>query len=153
MSVNPTSERAKGYGNNVINFVGEFFLDVHYCCGNVSHKFLVVNANHVSLLGRGLCKKLSIKFVFPNVEDNAVNTVSEELFLKYKDYIANDFKSSVKDRVHLELKYDVEPKFCKARAVPIRYRCKVKAELSRLESEGIISRVFQSKWSCPLLMF
>lgn len=93
----PTIKKAKGYGNNVINFKGEASLRVTYGKKSVLHNFLVVNDSHVSLLGRDLCLKLGIKMLFPNV--NALSISNVDIFTKFKDYLFNNFQSSVKETV------------------------------------------------------
>ena len=50
----------------------------------MNHRFLVVNNNHVNILGRDLCTKLNLKFAFVN----NVNSLSKlNIFDKYKNII------------------------------------------------------------------
>ena len=146
-TIKPTLKKAKGYGNNVIKFKGEVNLKIKYAKNYVTHDFLVVDNCHVSLLGRDLCSKLNIKMLFPDV--NVINNMHDNIFSKYKDYLSEDFQSSVNDSVSFKIDSNAVPVYCKARPVPFRYKELVKKELERLESIGVISKVYQSEWACP----
>ena len=51
----------------------------------------------------------------------------------------------------LFLKDDARPVFCKARSIPHSFQEKVRAELDRLEEDGIISKVESSEWATPIV--
>ena len=51
------------YSNSPIKFMGETNLNLECNKINVSHTFLSVDSNSVSLLGRELCSKLNIEIV------------------------------------------------------------------------------------------
>jgi len=146
-----TTKRAKGYGNSVIKFVGETTLDVKFNNKRVTHTFLIVDSQQVSLLGRDLCKKLNIKIAFPAKQGNfAVNSViGNDVLSKYSNYLSDNFQSNVNHKVSLDINPETRPIFCKARSVPLKYKELVKAELGRLEKLGIISKSFRSDWACP----
>ena len=61
IQINPTTKWAIGYSNSPIKFKGQTNLYVE--CNNikVSHTFLIVDSNSVSLLARDLCSKLNIE--------------------------------------------------------------------------------------------
>lgn len=148
ITLKPTYKRAKGYSNNEIEFQGEVDVSIHYCGVTVSHTLLVVNECCTSLLGRDLCKKLHIKISLPSSEQCNVSCVNN-IFTKYKHFLSNEFQSNVSEKVSLKLRPNSDPIFCKSRPVPFRLRQRVKSELDRLESSGIISKVFSSQWACP----
>ncbi|XP_040195388.1 uncharacterized protein K02A2.6-like, partial [Rana temporaria] len=50
-----------------------------------------------------------------------------------------------------KLKPNAQPKFFKARTVPFALRAGVEAELSRLEEQGVISKVEHSEWASPVV--
>ena len=54
-------------------------------------------------------------------------------------------------KAKLNLKPDSPPKFCKARQVPYTLRPKVKAELTKLQNDNILTRVDWSEWATPVV--
>ena len=63
IQINPTTKRAIDYSNSPIEFKGETNLNVECNNMNVSHTFLIVDSNSVSLLGRDLCSKLNVEII------------------------------------------------------------------------------------------
>lgn len=150
VNITPTNKRAKGYGDHTIKFVGEVSLRLVHNSVNVSHIFLVVDHNHVSLLGRDVCDKLDLRVAVPD-KVNKVNEVSSNVLCKYKDFLSPEYKSNVQVEISLPIDSNKRPIFCKARSAPLKFRELVKTELSRLECNGVITRVFRSKWACPIV--
>ena len=143
--------RAKSYSNDEISFLGEVTLNVQSENSDqfIEHTFMVVE-NRVSLMGRDLCKKINISMSVPNsFECHNIIHVPSNILKKHQHYLSNNFKSCVKQEVILDINPDKTPIFCKARAVPFRYRKLVQDELERLESTNIIKKVFKSEWACP----
>ena len=60
VQINPTTKRAIGYSKTPIKFKCETNLNIECNNINVSHTFLIVDSNSVSLLGRDLRSKLNI---------------------------------------------------------------------------------------------
>lgn len=147
VNILPTQKRAKGYSNNVIKFRGEVELCISFKGFEIIHKFLIVNRDSISLLGRDLCRKLNIQFMIPSGE--SINNVKSNILSRYEKYLSDDFKSSVQDKISFDISSDTVPIFCKARTVPVRYKELVRVELKRLLDSGIIRKVFNSKWACP----
>ena len=54
-------------------------------------------------------------------------------------------------KVTLQVNSSVQPKFCKARPVPLALHKKVAAELDRLETSGVIEKVPFSEWAAPVV--
>ena len=75
----------------------------------------------------------------------------EALLDKYADIFGEDRGKLRTGKGHLQLRDDAVPKFCKARPLPYALRSKVAEELSRLESDGIISPVSWSDWATPIV--
>ena len=137
--------QAKAYDSAEIKFLGEVMLNFRYKKHNFQHKFLVVDNDNVCLLGRDLCQKLNIKLSLPSKNIFSVKNVLH----KYDDYLSDKFSSCVQKKVKFNIKEGVQPVFCKARTVPLRYRKLVSEELSRLEKAGIVSKVLTSEWGSP----
>lgn len=140
-----TSTKAKGYGDSLIEFLGEAELNIMYNKSVTKHKFLIVDSDRVSLLGRDLCNKLNLQFAVPC----DINNIQQDVLSKHEYFLSDNFKSCVSEAVTLEINSKSKPIFCKARSVPLRFRELVKTELSRLEENGIITKVFNAKWASP----
>lgn len=149
VKISPTRKKAKGYGDGIVNFLGKVCLTFKFKNKSFPHTFLVVEKNHISLLGRDLFNKLGAQIVFPDSDDISVNHIDNNILHKYKNFLSDDFKSNVKTKVKLRVDPDKQPIFCKSRPTPLRYRTLVKEELDRLASCGIATKVFRSEWACP----
>ena len=143
----PTLKKAKSYGNTPIKFLGECKLNVNFNGKTVNHKFLVVNENCTSLLGRDLCEKLNFDISIPSCYK--IYPIKEDILKKYSYYMSDKFKSKVLEKASLYVNEDATPIYCKARPVPVKMRNMVLQELNRLENEGTISKVKESAWSSP----
>ena len=63
---------------------------------------------------------------------------------EFTDYFSPNFESNVTSKVHLNTSYEAL-----ARTVPIQMRSKIKSELDRLSSLGIITKIYDSEWASP----
>ena len=140
--------RAKGYSNNSIKFLGEARLKFEFFGKKIRHKFLIVDNNNASLLGRDICSQLKFELAIAN-DSSKVFSVKNDVLKKYEKYLSDDFVSSVKKTVKLPIKPNSKPIFCKARPVPLRLKGKVCEELSRLERAGTITKVISSEFASP----
>ncbi|XP_064486121.1 uncharacterized protein K02A2.6-like [Ornithodoros turicata] len=78
---------------------------------------------------------------------NKLNQVLETYKVVFEDSIGK--LKGIK--ATLNLKENVQPKFLRARQVPYALKEKVFAELDRLESEGILTKVNVSEWATPIV--
>ncbi|XP_041347276.1 uncharacterized protein K02A2.6-like [Gigantopelta aegis] len=75
----------------------------------------------------------------------------DRLVEKYKSVFQSD-RGTLKDiKATLNLKADVQPKFMKARSVPYSIKPKVEAEIEKLVSDGILTKVNYSEWATPVV--
>ena len=148
--VNPTCKRILAYSGDEVKILGEYDADFIYNNACIKHTFLVVPCKNVNLLGRDLCQKIGINFT---VEDpNTVcNIQPTSVFEKFRDYLSDDYKSSMTTEVQLKVAPDYKPVFSKARPVPLKLQDMVKAELLRLEEAGTITKVFSSETASPIV--
>ena len=100
-------------------------------------------------------------FGMPDIAINPCNTVTipsgdEEGWVKslkqrFPQVFDNHLGKIKHDCVRLRLKPNAQPRFFKARTVPFALRAGVEAELSRLEEQGVISKVEHSEWASPVV--
>lgn len=149
IQIQKTSVKAKGYSGNVIDLVGKIVLNVKYDNLEVYHEFFIVNNLHATqLMGRDLCEKLMVKIGIPN---ERVCSVKSGVLREFSDYLSESFSSCVTRKVCLKVKENVQPIFCKARTIPLKFKALVKIELERLEKCGVITRVYESSWATPIV--
>ena len=145
--IHGTDQKAIAYGGADIDLIGETKLHVSYNGKTIYHSFLVVDTSEVNLFGRDLCNVFDIKLSIPSC--NKIHTMKHKIFAKHADYLSEDFKSCVTQKVSLNVLPDSSPIFSKSRSVPFRMKSSVKSELDRLVSEGTITKVNDSRWASP----
>ena len=65
------------------------------------------------------------------------------------DQLFQQYESVFSEGVGVEVEKGCQPNFHKTRQVPYALRPKVEAELTRLEKDGILSKVEYSEWATP----
>ncbi|CAB4009320.1 Hypothetical predicted protein [Paramuricea clavata] len=69
------------------------------------------------------------------------STRLQEILEKYGDVFEEDIDLLKTTKAKLNLKENSQPKFCKARQVPYALRPKVEVELTKLQNDGILTKV------------
>ena len=144
-----TAHKALAYGGACIKLLGECNISINLNDNKIFHKFLVVENGDVNLFGRDLCDLLDVKLSLPTNNVENIYNVSNFILNKYSNYLSDAFKSNIKEKVSLEILNDCKTVFSKARNVPVKMKNLVENELSRLVSEGILTKVFRSDWASP----
>lgn len=118
---------------------------VHILQGTLSDPCSLVRPNHNH-----------IENSKPQLDVNLSNKcdVIETLSIKYpKVFSKKDNNLPIKNfKVNVNLKENVQPVFHKAYTVPYALRDEVAQELTRLESENVISKVKYSDWASPMVV-
>ena len=70
---------------------------------------------------------------------------------QYDELFCDDLGKLKDQQVHISVKADAKPKFCKARTVPIAMKQQVEDELNRLQRDGVIEPVTCSHWASPIV--
>lgn len=107
---------------------------------------LVVKGNGPALLGRDWIQKLKLDW-------SCVNRVAPQSFEELCDKYSEVFEPSLGKVKGVKAKLHVVPgaipKFCKPRNVPYALREAVELQLSKMESDGVITPVSYSEWAAP----
>ena len=148
--------RLKCYNQNKITVVGETDVTVQYNDQTFTLPLLVVDGKGVPLFGRSWLKKIQLPWstIF-SISSSPPSTENS----KHLQTILNDNKALFDGnpgllqgfKAHLDIKEDAQPIFCKARPVPFSIKSKIEDELTRLEDEGIITKVTHSDWAAPVV--
>ena len=105
----------------------------------------VVETKGPALFGRDWLEKITLDW-------KAINTLAttslgnpstrlQEILDKYGDVFKEDIGLLKTTKAKLDLKENSQPQFCKARQVPYALRPKVEAELTKLQKDGILTKV------------
>ena len=148
--ITSTSHRVLGYSGGQIDLVGEALLPISYNNVSVVHKFLIVTGDKNNLFGRDLFSRFHVHIVVNPQKLNAIRR-SISVLDEFSSYFNDDFQSCVKEHVHLNVAPNAKPVYAKARQIPIRLKDKVRSELDRLTSEGILTRVYSATWASPIV--
>ena len=109
---------------------------------------LVVKGEGPSLFGRDWLTKIHLNW-------GAINTVKCRTLTSVLESYSSVFEPGLgtlqgyKAKIHMDP--GAQPKYCKAWSVPYAMRGKVKEELKRLVSEGIIEPVHFADWVAPIV--
>ena len=151
-----TSNHVLGsYSGHRIPVVGECAVTVRVNnCQCDDLPLVVVQGQGPPLLGRSWLHKIKLpwKEMFQDTQDvNHVSSVPNEFFTEFKDLFSDQLGLLQNFKAKFELPSDSTPVFCKARPLPFGMKSKVEAELSRLESTGVIKKVVHSEWAAPIV--
>ncbi|XP_060079899.1 uncharacterized protein K02A2.6-like [Ylistrum balloti] len=157
LSLQKPTVKLKDYGGVNVPLRGEVTVPVTY--GNQSHNLLlrVACGNRPSLLGRNWLSHIKLDWpiiftVTQSVQSQRIDTSVKELLVKHHKLFQKGLGTIQKFKAHVKVRSDVQPIFCKARAVPFSLKETLEKELHRLENEGIVSRVEQSDWATPVVI-
>jgi len=110
---------------------------------------LVVAGSGPSLVGRNWLH--SIRLDWPSIFQLKVN-LNPSILDSFKEVFGKDLGTIKVSRVNLQLKPGAIPKYHRPRPVPYALREKVKAEILKLEADGILKRVDHSDWGAPIVV-
>ena len=110
---------------------------------------LVVKGNGPNLMGRDWLARFKVDW--HRIHQLQSSDKLNDLLTKF-DSIFKDELGTVKEvKAHIKLNQNSQPKFHKARTVPMALRHKVEIELDRLEKAKIIEPIRHSQWAAPVV--
>jgi len=147
----------KVYGDlSAIPLLGEFEAEIKY--EGVVHRLplVVSGVEGPPLLGRSWLSVMKVNWhrVFRVNHVSESSTSVDSLREEYSHMFEHkgDRGSISGFKAHIRVKEEAKPVFCRPRPVPYALRSKVEDELSRLEDEGIITKVEHSQWAAPIVV-
>ncbi|XP_062714146.1 uncharacterized protein K02A2.6-like [Aedes albopictus] len=142
------------YNGSGFRAVGTFKAELRYNEHVSKEELYVFEGTRQPLLGRQTMSRWNLKIDFCHVSEKKVDCKEQlkPLLLKHAEVFEGELGCFKHGKVHLSLKEDAVPKFCKPRKVPFAFKEKVEAELDRLEESGIISKgpSSEAEWGTPL---
>ena len=115
----------------------------------------MVETKGSALFGRDWLEKITLDWKAINSLANTPPGNSsiryQEILDKYSDVFEEDIGLLKTTKAKLDLKENIQPKFCKARQVPYALRPNIEAELTKLQNDGIVTKVDWSEWATPVV--
>ncbi|XP_065217325.1 uncharacterized protein K02A2.6-like [Planococcus citri] len=155
-TLQPTNDVFKDYTGHVFHPIGVARVPVKYNDKSTKLTLHIINENLPALLGRDGMRELEIYLSnIHSVQRSDLPTpVAQRLEALLEKYscVFEPTIGEIKDHVEsLHFKPDAEPKFLKARPVPIALRSKIEDELDRLVANGVLKKVETSEWASPIV--
>ena len=152
----PTLERVssklKTYTGQDIAVLGAAQLTIRYKSTQLYLTVHVVSGTGPNLLGRDLITPLGVDLDnFKEIRSLELASPLQELLDKHALVFSEELGCFNGPPVKLKVDANAQPKFYKARSVPLALKSKVEAELADLKSKGIISPVKHSTWAAPIV--
>ncbi|XP_039292569.1 uncharacterized protein K02A2.6-like [Nilaparvata lugens] len=168
LELQPTNLVLSSYTNNPIIPKGKVAVTVKHKNREHQLTLYVINNGANPLIGRDWMRDLKLVVQIPEaknlhsviskqpINNSEVGLVHEtelinELYNKYPGVFTDKLGCYKGESARLELKDNVYPKFLKPRTIPYALQDKVKAEIERLEQEGILEAVSNSEWGTPIV--
>ena len=149
LPLQPTQVTLRTYTGESIPVLGELL--VNATCQGTNHTLplLVVKEDGPSLIGRNWLTKIQLdwKSIFTVTGERQLDEL-----LHQHNSVFEDKLGSVRDmKVKLFVEENSNPKFFKARTLPLALRDKVSDELDNLQAKGVIVPVKFSSWAAPVV--
>lgn len=135
------------YNGSEFRAVGTFKAMMKYKEHESLEEFFVFEGTRQPLFGRQTMRNwnLKIEFCFISTDEQDGKQLLDPLLRKHAAVFEGELGRFKHNQIHLALKEDAVPKFCKPRKIPLAFKEKVEAELDILESSGIISKAPSSE--------
>lgn len=150
-----TKEEFVCYNGSGFRAVGTFKAIMKYKQHESLEEVFVFEGTRQPLFGRQTMRNwnLKIDFCFMSNNEEDGKKLLDPLLKKHASVFEGELGRFKHNKIHLALKEDTVPKFCKPRKIPLAFKEKVEAELDRLESSGIISKApsSEAEWGTPLV--
>ena len=137
------------YTGQKIPVVGSCTVTVSHNNQTVQLPLLVVSGNGPNLLGRDWLRHLQL--AWHTIRQVNHSTSASAIAEHYSELFRDELGELKGQTVHINMKADAKPRFCKARAVPFAMKQQVDDELDRLLEQGVIEPVTFSRWAAPIV--
>ena len=147
----PTEKRLCTYTRVSLEVKGAITVSVHYQGQTAELELVVVAGAGPSLLGQDWLWEIRLDWQRLNqIRSTDIKTL-QSLLEQHSDVFKDELGlvEAAPAKIHVDT--SVQPRFCKPRTVPYALKGKVKQELERLESTGIIEPVQFSEWAAPIV--
>jgi hypothetical protein len=134
-----TEVELRTYTGQKIQVIGNCTVTVEHNFQKAELPLLVVAGKGPNLLGRNWLRHLKLAWHTIRHVDQTPSTASN-ITEQYSELFRDDLGQLKGQWVHISMRDDARPVFCKARPVPFAMKQQVNDELDRLEREGVIEQ-------------
>lgn len=154
LKIKPARVVLKAYDGKVIEPVGQVSCNLTYGNATKTIQLLVIKNGIRPLVGRDFMNAFNLGLQNLNQLRSFADIVPEELkkvLEDHKEIFEVGLGKYSYEKVTLQTKPDIVPIFRKPRPIAFVFKDKIEEELNRLEREGVISKVLNSKYGTPLV--
>ena len=147
----------KTYTGEKITPKGEMKCNVRFKGQEKELTLLVVETPGPALFGRDWLSKIQLDWgaikalKLSQTPKGVMQHKVDQLLQKYESVFSEGVDTLKGHKADLKVEEGCQPSFHKPRQVPYALRPKVEAELTRLEKDGILSKVEYSEWATPIV--
>ena len=140
------------YTNERLTVRGRILLPVVYGSQRVSLPMVVVDGSGPTLFGRDWMSEITLHWssIKQLQVENGLPEMKKPLS-EFGEVFREELGTIRPIKAHLTVKTGVQPRFFKPRSVPFSLKSALEAELSRLESMGVLEPVEYSEWAAPVV--
>lgn len=146
----PATCKLRSFTGNHLDILGEFRGKVEINGSTQVMTVTVTRGDNVALLGRDWLETRRIDW--QSVVNSIDGPTLPSRLQPWSDLFHPNLGKIRSLKVKLLMKSNATPKFFRPRPVPYALHSRVKDELNRLESDGVIKRVDHSDWATPLVV-
>ena len=147
LELQPSAVILKTYSGEQLKVLGQVQVKVTYKNQEIEAPLLVVASDGPTLFGRNWLQLLQLDWK----EIRYMTTAIEKLLQRHEVIFKDELGTMKNIQVHLCVKPDVVPKFCRARSAPYALQPVIEKDLICLEKMGAIERVKYSDWATPIV--
>ena len=143
----PTDVLIRAYGmRKLVKPVGEAVLDVAFRDSRLQIEFVIIDTGEATLLGLDACEKLGLVQIADAIESPSTSPLIDE----YADVFSG--LGAMPGEYSIAVDPSVRPVIQPPRKIPLHLKAKLRAELDRMESLGVIcKRSEPTDWVSALL--
>ena len=147
----------KTYTGQKITPKGEMKCNVKFKGQEKKLTLQVVETPRPALFGRDWLSKIQLNWSeikdlkLSKTPEGIMQRKVEQLLQQYESVFSEGVGTLKSHKADLKVEEGCQPSFHKPRQVPYALRPKVEAELTRLEKDGILSKVEYSEWATPIV--
>lgn len=160
LALKGTKRRFKSHPGDIIVPKGKIEVNVKYKNMKKKLELFVLPGEGPPLVGRTWIKELALPVadIIKEADNSSINFMENEnggdianILRKFASIFSEKLGKYSKKKVQLHLKENVDPIFCKPRALPYAMKDKVERELERLVKEEILEPIENSEWATPIV--